>query len=232
MPTSGEIIIFAAVRVCLDFCQSSPMKTLITVIVPVYNVESYLPRLLASINSALKYAGNADDFEVIFINDGSTDNSRQLLQAECLPSPLGMVTRVADRQNGGASAARNAGLDMARGRWTTFIDADDRISDSYLADMRKYALKADASVSFIATGYTTFDDEGTVRKHPLSTSRGYDATLMSMPTFACTKLFRTDSIRKAGIYFDPLLKAGEDAQFLFDYWSANPGKVLDRKSVV
>lgn len=202
------------------------MDTKITVIIPLYNVERYLPRLLSSLNTALRHTADANDFDVIFINDGSTDNSLRLLDNRQLPYPLNQVSTVVSQDNEGPSSARNKGLGKARGKWVTFIDADDCIAEDYLASLQEAAANADDTVSFIATGYRTFDDEGNETIYALNTSGDYDSLIASMPTFAWTKLFRMDAIRRGHIQFDPELRAGEDAQFLFDYWAENPGRVM------
>ena len=99
----------------------------ISVIVPVYNVEPYLRRCVDSVLSQT-YA----DFELILIDDGSTDRSGQLCD-EYLKADRRVT--VFHRENGGVSAARNTGIEYALesdSAWITFIDSDDYVSDRYL----------------------------------------------------------------------------------------------------
>lgn len=92
---------------------------ILTVIVPVYNSEKYLPRCLDS----LLNQGVEDDYEILCINDGSTDHSAEILAKYERVHPD--VVRVITQPNGGVIAARNRGLDEARGEIVTFCDNDD-----------------------------------------------------------------------------------------------------------
>jgi heptose III glucuronosyltransferase len=95
-----------------------------SLVVPVYNVAPYLPRCLESL-AALDPAAD----EIIVVDDGSTDDCPRILAdfASRLPQ-----MRVIRQDNGGLSAARNTGLDAARGRWLAFVDSDDFLSpDAY-----------------------------------------------------------------------------------------------------
>ena len=89
----------------------------ISVIVPVYNVEKYLPRCLESIRKQ-----DFSDLEIICINDGSSDASSSLLEISAQLDPR--IT-VINQPNSGVSAARNRGLDTASGEIIMFVDADD-----------------------------------------------------------------------------------------------------------
>ena len=96
---------------------------LISVIIPVYNTAEYLPRCLDSIlNNTYR------NLEVICVNDGSKDNSLEVLNAYAQKDPR---IRVIDQENSGVSAARNRGLDEANGKYITFVDSDDWIHSSF-----------------------------------------------------------------------------------------------------
>lgn len=95
-----------------------------SVVVPVYNVEAYLDDCLRSLQ-AQDYGG----YEVICVNDGSTDGSRKILTAWEKRMPQ---TRVIDRANGGLSAARNTGLAAATGDYVVFVDSDDWVEPTML----------------------------------------------------------------------------------------------------
>lgn len=98
----------------------------LSIIIPVYNVEPYLAKCIGSV---LGQKGvSASDFEVIFVNDGSTDGSLQLLK-DCLErNGDNFNIRLIDQENKGLSEARNAGLSKAQGEYVWFIDSDDWIS--------------------------------------------------------------------------------------------------------
>lgn len=100
----------------------------ISVIIPIYNVEQYLPKCLDSvINQTYK------DIEIICIDDCSPDNSIKII--EDYASKDQRIKIVDRKQNGGLSAARNSGLDVAMGEYIYFIDSDDWIDVNYLEKM-------------------------------------------------------------------------------------------------
>lgn len=101
-----------------------------SVIVPVYKVEKYLDRCIGSI-----LAQTFSDFELILIDDGSPDNSGQICDEYA-----GKDNRihVIHKENGGVSTARNAGLDIAQGKFIVFVDSDDEVDKNYLECMRGY----------------------------------------------------------------------------------------------
>ena len=93
---------------------------LLSIIVPVYKVENYLPKCIDSI-----LAQTFTDFELILVEDGSPDDCPALCDAAAEKDAR---VRVIHQKNGGLSAARNAGLDAARGAWIGFVDSDDYIA--------------------------------------------------------------------------------------------------------
>lgn len=97
---------------------------MISVIVPVYKVEPYLHQCVDSI-----LAQTFTDFELILVDDGSPDNCGSICDEYAKQDDR---VRVIHQENGGLSAARNAGIDAAKGEYITFIDSDDMISETYL----------------------------------------------------------------------------------------------------
>lgn len=95
-----------------------------SIVVPVYNVEAYLDNCLASLQ-----AQDFADFEVICVNDGSTDCSHEILSEWESQFPQ---MKVIDRENGGLSAARNTGLEAATGDYVLFVDSDDWVESTML----------------------------------------------------------------------------------------------------
>ena len=103
---------------------------LITIIIPVYNVEKYLSKCIESV-----LAQGVEDFELLLVNDGSKDNSLAICNDYAQRD--GRI-RVISKENGGVSSARNLGLDNATGEWVTFVDADDWLSEGALAACCQY----------------------------------------------------------------------------------------------
>lgn len=96
---------------------------MISIIVPIYNVEKYLSKCLDSIRNQ-----TFTDFEVLMINDGSTDNSAKIAQSFLTDSRFHLISK----PNGGQGQARNVGIDNASGDFICFIDSDDFIDLDYL----------------------------------------------------------------------------------------------------
>ena len=97
---------------------------MVTVIIPVYNAEPYLRRCLDSVLASVYR-----EFELILVNDGSTDGSLEICREYAVGDSR---IRLISQQNAGVSAARNRGLDICRGEWVTFVDADDAVSANFL----------------------------------------------------------------------------------------------------
>lgn len=114
--------------------------SMISVIIPVYNVEKYLDICLDSV-----ILQTFRDFEVICINDGSTDKSGEIAQKY---ADLDKRIRVVHTENRGLSAARNTGLKKASGKYVTFIDSDDSVSQIFLERMYTNIEKYKSDYSF------------------------------------------------------------------------------------
>ena len=122
-------------------------QPLISVIIPVYNAEEYLPRCLDSI---IKQTFTA--IEIICINDGSSDNSSNILTQYANKDNRIIILK---QENLGAATARNLGLDHAKGKYISFIDADDWIAEDFIATLYHAATKSKADV--VQCGYFKFD---------------------------------------------------------------------------
>lgn len=104
-------------------------QPLISVIVPVYNVEKYLRRCLRSI-----YEQTYKNIEIVLVDDGSTDVSLQLLEEYAKKDSRAKIIR---QKNMGLSAARNTGIRYSKGEYLTFIDSDDYVTHDYVEYMYK-----------------------------------------------------------------------------------------------
>lgn len=115
---------------------------LISVIVPVYNVENYLPDCITSIkNQTYK------NIEVLLIDDGSTDSSGMICEKATQDDKR---FKIFHKENGGISDARNYGINKANGSWITFIDSDDYISKDYIEYLLNLVLKNNSKISAAA----------------------------------------------------------------------------------
>lgn len=164
----------------------------ITVIVPVYKVEPYLHRCVDSI-----LAQTYTDFELILVDDGSPDNCPAICEAYAAKDNR---IRVIHQENGGLSAARNTGLDAAKGEYIAFVDSDDVVCETYLERLLQAMLAAQADIAvcdmvIFADGEEPKAEEE--RQAPVQTMTGREACLSiyrmdgRIPIMAWGKLYRT-----------------------------------------
>lgn len=183
---------------------------LFSIIIPVYNIEDELRRCLDSaLNQTLK------DFEVILIDDGSTDKSGEICDEY---GKLHNRVKVIHKENGGVSSARNVGLNKAKGKFIAFIDSDDYVNDDYLeklynpnVDMvfcgiKHKKIERDIILNNEEEGI--FDIKGNVI-NKLIDSR-YINTVYS-------KMYINQIIQEHNIRFREDMPLGEDTVFIIDY---------------
>ena len=128
------------------------LQPLISLIVPIYNTEKYLHQCLDSILNQ-----TYTNFEVLLVNDGSTDSSGIICQ-EYVENDSRF--RYFEKNNGGVASARNLGLERSGGAYITFIDSDDWIEPTYVEDLYRAALFNDAEV--VVSNYQEFHQERNV----------------------------------------------------------------------
>ena len=115
------------------------MNELVTVVVPVYNVEKYLKRCVDSlINQTYK------NLEIILVDDGSTDNSGKLCNDYAKDDSR---IKVVHKKNGGLSDARNAGIDIASGKYVSFVDSDDYVNNDFIKILFQGLVKYNTKIS-------------------------------------------------------------------------------------
>ena len=120
----------------------------ITVIIPAYNVEKYLPDAIRSVREQ-----TFTDWELILVDDGSTDSTAAICD---LAASQDKRITVIHRGNGGLSEARNTGIGQARGRYITFLDGDDLIADRFLEISHTVAVRERTDI--VCCGHTEFQD--------------------------------------------------------------------------
>lgn len=176
------------------------MRKSISVIVPIYNVKDYLRQCCDSILSQ-----SFSDFELILINDGSTDGSYQIAQDIAREDDRILLINQA---NAGLSAARNAGLIKAKGLYVIFVDSDDWLEKDCLKLLYKNAESMLADVVCCRGQY--INSLGKCKKSKRLVFNSYiegDEILLdalkvkSFPTSACGKLYRADFLRANQLFF-------------------------------
>ena len=110
-----------------------------SIIIPIYNVEKYVEQCLESVDGQ-----SYEDYEIILVNDGSTDASETICKNFVANSNRNY--QIINQANGGLSAARNTGLAAAKGQWIVFVDSDDYISTDLLKNLDAAMAKNDADL--------------------------------------------------------------------------------------
>lgn len=139
-------------------------EELISVIVPVYNVEEYLRRCIDSILNQTYH-----DIEIILIDDGSTDNSGKICDEYALKDNR---IRVIHKENGGLSDARNVGLNSMKGKYVTFVDSDDYVEEFYIKYLYELLEKYNTKMSIASYTVTTNSKQ-------INMKDGYNETVLN-----------------------------------------------------
>ena len=185
----------------------------ISVIIAAYNAEEYLSETLDSI---FLQTMNDSEYEVIIINDGSSDSTLDILNSyKQTYSNLIII----DKENGGPSSARNAGLDIAKGEYVFFFDADDILEGDALSTM--YETASEKQADLLIGKYDIFNRHTTIAIHnlddliELEEIDKYNTDILW--TFSLSnKLFRRDLIEKFNIRLPPV-SYSEDGAFLTQF---------------
>ena len=189
---------------------------MVTLVIPVYNMERYLPRCFASIQ-----AQTCSDFEVVLVDDGSTDASGALCDAYAAEMPDRV--RVIHKPNGGLSSARNAGIDAARGEFIIFPDPDDWVEPHYVESMLTYQREYEADLvclgHYVDTGTNSVPTIHDGKERMLLGREGQRGLLLPprMEGFCWNKLYRLDLIRSRELRFPDGMGTTEDLWFGYCY---------------
>ena len=181
------------------------MKTDISIIIPVYNVEEYVGKAIKSIQDQ-----SFSDWEMFLVDDGSTDKSGLICDAFAENDKR---IHVIHKENGGAPSARNMAIDLAQGKYLFFMDADDWAENSMLEDLYVLAEKDERQLVitgfYIDTYYTNIDyyrqelyfDDRTYFSQQKFREESYLLFDRNLLYTSWNKLFLTSYIKKQGLYF-------------------------------
>ena len=179
------------------------MDKKVSIIIPVYQAAKYLERC---VESCLGQKGiNADELEIILVDDGSTDGSSEL--ADELERSGGNIVKVIHTSNHGVSHARNLGIEKATGKYICFVDADDYVSESFVANL----LAAAGCESAIIDSTDAY-----LSGLSISGYQYIENSILNRNTHVWGKLFLLSAIRDNHITFKEGLTIGEDLLFLLD----------------
>ncbi len=188
-------------------------QPLVSIIVPVYNVAIYLQKCLYSIVNQ-----TYENWECILVNDGSTDNSedicRKFTNDDCR-------FKLISQENEGVSAARNRGIDTAKGEYISFVDGDDYIEPIFLETLVKKMIDVDICVvDAIMENFSmpklcqNDNEESIIVDLPNAINEVFNGQINACTT---NKIFRSDLIKRNNIRFDTSISNYEDGLFLIEY---------------
>lgn len=193
------------------------MKPEVSIIVPVYNGEKYLSRCVDSVLSQTFQA-----FELLLVDDGSTDSSPQLCDAFARRDSR---VRVLHRQNGGVSSARNAGIRQACGKYLMFCDCDDMADlnwcQRYVQEIRQYPRH------WIVSDLMRIDENdrpaGTPRHTCPENPTYFQIYKLGLSAYCTNKIYLRETIRDLNLSFDETRSFAEDVGFNVRYCAACEG---------
>lgn len=191
---------------------------LLTIIIPVYNVQDYLKECVDSILCQM-----TEEVECILVDDGSTDLSGELCDRYGQEDSRFYVVH---KQNGGLSSARNEGLKFAKGKYITFIDSDDRISKNCIKEIIEWAKNSETDfcfmqiIKFYPNGETEDLGEKIYSKDFIEKNKEEICKALSKkpkyPGSACGKLYRRCFLEQYHLNFPKDKRYSEDLGFIRD----------------
>lgn len=209
------------------------MTPIISIIVPIYNTGAYLVDCIESI-----IRQSFCDFELILVDDGSTDNS---IKIEEEYSKKDKRIKVLHSGSGGVSNARNMGINHAQGKWILFVDSDDYLLEGALYTLYNCSLKFN-HVDFIQAPFAVHNHEtgqiiprakrfAELDKYSNQVFNGADY-LINMTftvTYPWNSLVKREFIEKHNVYFKPRLRAQEDLLYIIELFIKGAKGVLIKK---
>lgn len=191
------------------------MSIKVSVIIPVYNAENYIAQCMESLLGQTLY-----DCEFIFVNDGSSDHSGEIIEAY---KKMDSRIIVIHQKNMGVSMARNHGLQKASGEFLGFVDADDYLEKDMFENLYKMAKLHDCDVA-VSNYQSEMEGNKVLSSYPFSTGivlnkeyieQNVLPLLVSSDCFntVCTKIYRNSIIQENGISFPENIPLGEDGIF-------------------
>ncbi len=198
----------------------------VSVIVPVYNVEEYLPKCLDSIvNQTLK------DIEILVINDGTPDNSQAIIDEYANKYPK--LIKPFIKENGGLSDARNYGIERAQGEYLAFVDSDDYICTDMLEKLYNRAKETDADV--VSSPMAVYNGTVVTKRTYSAKEHLFGKSVSESPkcadiasSYACNKLYRKDFWIENGFKF-PKGQYFEDSALVYNVmFKANKVEYVNR----
>ncbi len=178
---------------------------MLSIIIPIFNSERTLSNCLESIFNDIPNF----QYEVVAINDGSSDNSLEIL--EIFLKKYKEKIKIISQENKGVSEARNCGINKATGEWIMFVDADDFLSSGWSRIVEKQMIPENKFVVFSSENIKNIDSQEIIKRITGLNSEGHLSCIWS-------KLYLTEELRKENIKFHTDIINGEDILFNLEYY--------------
>lgn len=188
---------------------------MISVIIPIYNAEKYLHRCISS-----TLAARTDSIEIILINDGSTDNSFEIINQYAAKDSRIIAIH---QSNSGVSKARNTGIENSSGKWIYFLDSDDWIEPDYLLNFIKNVEGFDLVIQGFTKDYENTSEKKDITFHPKQNLQNYEVIEMLQHRkdahngYLWHRLFKRSIIEENHIRFTEGCNFAEDGLFFLQY---------------
>ena len=199
------------------------MSPRFSIIVPIYNAERYLQDCIHSIR-----VQSCADFEVLLVDDGSTDGTMPLLEKFKAEDSRFCIYH---QEHRGVSSARNVGLQYVTGKYICFVDADDQIAPTYLTDLYQAMGEADSSMcGFKKTDLLSHEDCEIVPQNRIETleenlAEFYNVGPTDWQRYLWNRMFKREIIQRNDLCFNEDINYKEDGLFVVQYLCASNGQV-------
>lgn len=194
----------------------------LSIIVPIYNAYQYLERC---INSILNQGLDENDYEILLINDGSTDNSLKICNHYSTIKPS--LIKIINKPNEGVVVTRNCGIDYAKGEYIYFIDADDYLIPNGLNYLITNFLHEEIdilsfwSLTLDKKTKKTFHENNNIKGKICLECKGHNFLYDNVQTFVTTSIYKKDFLKRHQLYFNQI-PIGEDILFNLKVYLKNP----------
>lgn len=197
------------------------MDCLLSIVIPVYNTEKYLSSCL---NSLLDQDLETAKFEIICVDDGSTDSCPAILDEYAAKYEN---IHVIHQKNGGHASARNAGLSIVKGKYVWFVDSDDYVDKQCFGFLTKTMIETDADI--LAIRYVPFSSDSEI---PTVPGNYFHPTKKKKTDIACSgiRIFRTAILIENNIIWNDELSPCDDIEFIF-FANMNSNRIIYNDSV-
>ena len=196
----------------------------VSVIIPCFNAENHIEECLSSV-----MLQNHSDVEIICVNDGSTDNTKSIIQKKIDNSrfPIQLI----NQENHGAQYSRNVGLKAAAGEYFQFLDADDLVLEDKISTQIRLA-ESHQNPSIIAGSHVREDIEGVELSHKIlsqpETINVWELLMQTKLGITSANLFHAEPF-KNGVLWDVNLKHSQEYQLMFNILKFNSSVAFDHQ---